>query len=291
MTSFGFALALPFGLFALFPNMMKSLPKSGGWLNSVKVVLGFVELIFAIKFLSNADLVAHWGILKREVFLGLWFLCGAGLFVYLIGKLKFPHDSPLQKLSSVRISAAALALFFTIYTAYGIPGNDLHFFSGFPPPKFYSLLKTESAIEPIKNDYEGALAKAKAENKPLMIDFTGWACVNCRKMEENVWPDVEVLKRLSEKYVIVSLYVDDKKELPENEKHISEIFQGKKIKTLGNKFSEMQAKYFGANTQPYYVLVSPDEQLLANPRGYTPDVNEYASFLDCGINALEGLKK
>lgn len=291
MTSFGFALALPFGLFALFPNMMKSLPKSGGWLNSVKVVLGFIELIFAIKFLSNADLVAHWGILKREVFLGLWFLCGAGLFVYLIGKLKFPHDSPLQKLSSVRISAAALALFFTVYTAYGIPGNDLHFFSGFPPPKFYSLLKTESAIEPIKNDYEGALAKAKAENKPLMIDFTGWACVNCRKMEENVWPDVEVLRRLSEKYVIVSLYVDDKKELPESEKHISEIFQGKKIKTLGNKFSEMQAKYFGANTQPYYVLVSPNEQLLANPRGYTPDAKEYTAFLDCGVNALEALKK
>ena len=291
MTSFGFALALPFGLFALFPNMMKSLPKSGGWLNSVKVVLGFVELIFAIKFLSNADLVAHWGILKREVFLGLWFLCGAGLFVYLIGKLKFPHDSPLQKLSSLRISAAALALFFTVYTAYGIPGNDLHFFSGFPPPKFYSLLKTESAIEPIKNDYEGALAQAKAENKPLMIDFTGWACVNCRKMEENVWPDVEVLKRLSEKYVIVSLYVDDKKELPESEKHISEIFQGKKIKTLGNKFSEMQAKYFGANTQPYYVLISPNEQLLANPRGYTPDAKEYTAFLDCGVNALDALKK
>lgn len=291
MTSFGFALALPFGLFALFPNMMKSLPKSGGWLNSVKVVLGFVELIFAIKFLSNADLVAHWGILKREVFLGLWFVCGVGLFVYLIGKLKFPHDSPLQKISAVRISAAVFALLFTVYTAYGIPGNDLHFFSGFPPPKFYSLLKTESAIEPIKNDYEGALAKAKAENKPLMIDFTGWACVNCRKMEENVWPDVEVLKRLSEKYVIVSLYVDDKKELPENEKHISEIFEGKKIKTFGNKFSEMQAKYFGANTQPYYVLVSPDEKLLANPRGYTPDINEYVAFLDCGVNALKQLEK
>ncbi len=290
MTSFGFALALPFGLFALFPNMMKSLPKSGGWLNSVKVVLGFVELIFAIKFLSNADLVAHWGILKREVFLGLWMILGVGLFVYLIGKLKFPHDSPVKKLSAFRLSAAALALLFAVYTAYGIPGNDLHFFSGFPPPKFYSLLKTKSAIEPIINDYEGALAKAKEENKPLMIDFTGWACVNCRKMEENVWPDIEVLKRLSEKYVIVSLYVDDKKELPENEKHISEIFQGKKIKTLGNKFSEMQAQYFGANTQPYYVLVSPDEKLLANPRGYTPDAKEYTTFLDCGVNALEGLQ-
>ena len=285
MTSFGFALALPFGLFALFPNMMKSLPKSGGWLNSVKVVLGFVELIFAVKFLSNADLVAHWGILKREVFLVLWVLFGTGLFVYLIGKLKFPHDSPIQKLAPVRIASAVVALLFTVYSAYGILGNELNLFSGFPPPKFYSLLKTESAIEPIKNDYAAALAQAKAEGKPLMIDFTGWACVNCRKMEENVWPDIEVLKRLSEKYVIVSLYVDDKRELPLSEQFVSEVFHGKKIKTLGNKYSEMQAKYFGANTQPYYVLVSPDEKLLTNPRGYTPDAKDYVSFLDCGLNA------
>ncbi len=289
MTSFGFALALPFGLFALFPNMMKSLPKSGGWLNSVKVVLGFVELIFAVKFLSNADLVAHWGILKREVFLCLWVLLGAGLFLYLIGKLKFSHDSPIQKLSPLRMASAALALLFTIYTAYGIPGNDLTLFSGFPPPKFYSWMKTESAVEPIKNDYAAALAKAKAENKPLMLDFTGWACVNCRKMEENVWPDVEVLKRLSEQYVIVSLYVDDKQELPENEQYVSNIFPGKKIRTLGNKNSEMQAKYFGANTQPYYVLISADEKLLNNPHGYTPAASDYVKFLDCGIEANKKL--
>ncbi len=310
MTSFGFALALPFGLFALFPNMMKALPKSGGWLNSVKVVLGFVELIFAIKFLSNADLVAHWGILKREVFLGLWVLCGAGLFFYLVGKLKFPHDSPVQKLSPVRLASAALAILFTVYTAYGIPGNDLHLFSGFPPPKFYSLITKKKTfyevtgndskmivekksveinpeIESIQNDYEAALAKAKKENKPLLIDFTGWACVNCRKMEENVWTDIEVLKRLSENYVIVSLYVDDKRELPESEQFVSEVFQGKKIKTLGNKFSEMQAKYFGANTQPYYVIVSPEEKLLISPRGYTPDAKEYVSFLDCGLDAYK----
>jgi thiol:disulfide interchange protein len=291
MTSFGVALALPFGLFALFPSMMKSLPKSGGWLNSVKVVLGFVELIFAVKFLSNADLVAHWGILKREVFLALWTALGAGLFIYLIGKLKFPHDSPVAKLSPVRISAALLALLFTVYCAYGLPGNDLHFFSGFPPPKFYSLVETKSAIEPIKNDYEKALALAQKEHKPLMIDFTGWACVNCRKMEENVWPDLEVKKRLSEKYVIVSLYVDDKMVLPENEQRTSDFFKGKKIKTLGNKFSEMQAKYFGANTQPYYVLVSPDEKLLTNPTGYTPDSKDYVRFLDCGLNAYNQLSQ
>jgi thiol:disulfide interchange protein DsbD len=287
MTSFGLALALPFGLFALFPSMMKSLPKSGGWLNSVKVVLGFVELIFAFKFLSNADLVAHWGLLKREVFLGLWTLLGAVLFAYLVGKLKFPHDSPAKSLSPIRLTAAVLALLFTVYSAYGLAGNDLHFFSGFPPPKFYSLVHKNSAIEPIKNDYAAALAKAKAEHKPLMIDFTGWACVNCRKMEENVWPDVEVLKRLSDKYVVVSLYVDDKKELPEKDQYMSGFFKGKKIKTLGNTYSEMQAKFFGANTQPYYVLVSPDEQLLTTPRGYTPDVKEYVQFLDCGLAAYK----
>jgi thiol:disulfide interchange protein DsbD len=287
MTSFGLALALPFGVFALFPSLMKSLPKSGGWLNTVKVVLGFVELIFAVKFLSNADLVAHWGILKREVFLGLWVVLGAGLFVYLIGKIKFPHDSPVAKLSPVRITTAIFALLFTVYSAYGIPGNDLKLFSGFPPPKFYSLKETKLDIEVIHNDYEAALAKAKAENKPLMIDFTGWACVNCRKMEENVWTDLEVMRRLNEKYVVVSLYVDDKKELPESEQVMSDFFKGKKIKTLGNKYSEMQAKYFGSNSQPFYALVSPDEKLLNEPRGYTPDVKEYLAFLDCGISSLK----
>ncbi|MDB5284621.1 MAG: Thiol:disulfide interchange protein DsbD precursor [Bacteroidota bacterium] len=291
MTSFGLALALPFGLFALFPGMMKSLPKSGGWLNSVKVVLGFVELIFAIKFLSNADLVAHWGILKRELFLGLWALMGAGLFFYIIGLLKFPHDSGISKFSPVRIVAAALALVFTGYSAYGIFGNDLHFFSGFPPPKFYSYSVKKAAIEPIKNDYEAALAKAKAEHKPLMIDFTGWACVNCRKMEENIWTDVEVQKRLADKYVIVSLYVDDKRELPENEQYKSEFFHGKQIKTLGNKFSEMEAKYFDRNTQPYYVLVSPDEKLLTHPSDYTPTATAYVQFLDCGLNAFKQLSQ
>lgn len=287
MTSFGLALALPFGVFALFPSLMKSLPKSGGWLNTVKVVLGFVELIFAVKFLSNADLVAHWGILKREVFLGLWVVLGAGLFVYLIGKIKFPHDSPISKLSPVRMVSAAFALLFTAYSAYGIPGNDLHLFSGFPPPKFYSLKETKADIEIIHNDYEAALTKAKAENKPVMIDFTGWACVNCRKMEENVWTDTEVMRRLNERYVVVSLYVDDKKELPESEQVMSDFFKGKKIKTLGNKYSEMQAKYFGSNSQPFYALISPDEKLLNKPQGYTPTVKDYLAFLDCGLTSFE----
>ncbi len=306
MTSFGFALALPFGLFALFPGMMKSLPKSGAWLNSVKVVLGFVELIFAIKFLSNADLVAHWGILKREIFLGLWFILGAGLFLYLIGKLKFPHDSGVVKLSPVRIGAAVLALAFTVYTAYGIPGNTLRLFSGFPPPKFYSFLNRPEAklaelaaakdarerglqdIMPIQNNYDSAVALARKVGKPIMIDFTGWACVNCRKMEENVWTDSVISAKLSQDYIVLSLYVDDKMELPEKDQYISK-FDGKKIKTLGNKFSEMQAQYFGANTQPYYVLITPDERLLTNPQGYTPNSKDYAAFLDCGLNTYKQL--
>ncbi|HLP51956.1 MAG TPA: cytochrome c biogenesis protein CcdA [Chitinophagales bacterium] len=287
MTSFGLALALPFAVFALFPSLMKSLPKSGGWLNSVKVVLGFVELIFAIKFLSNADMVDHWGLLKRETFLALWAMLGAGLFVYLIGLFKFPHDSAgPKKLTPVRVTAAMAALIFTLYAGYGIFGNDLKFFSGFPPPKFYSYLKGKAAIEPIKNDYAAALAKAKAEGKPLMIDFTGWACVSCRRMEETVWPEYDVLSRLSEKYVIVSLYVDDRQPLPESEQYVSKV-TGKKIKTLGNKFSDMQASYFHSNTQPYYVLVSPDEKLLTKPCGYTPNKEEYISFLDCGLNAYK----
>jgi thiol:disulfide interchange protein DsbD len=271
--------------------MMKSLPKSGGWLDTVKKVLGFIELIFAFKFLSNADLVSHWGLLKREVFLGIWALIGLGLFLFLIGKLKLPHTTSFTKYTPVRTGFVALAFLFTIYTLYGIPGNDLNLFSGFPPPKFYSFHQTKSAIEPIKNDYEAALALARKEHKPLMIDFTGWACVNCRKMEENVWPDFEVQKRLSDKYVIVSLYVDDKRELPQNEQHMSDFFKDKKIKTVGNKFSEMQAKYFGANTQPYYVLISPDEKLLTNPRPYTPDPKDYVRFLDCGLSAYNQLSQ
>lgn len=294
MTSFGLALALPFGLFALFPSMMKSLPKSGGWLNSVKVVLGFVELIFAVKFLSNADLVAHWGLIKREVFLALWVLFGLGLFAYLIGKLKFPHDSPIKKLSPVRIGAAVLALLFTLYSAWGIPGNDLKLFSGFPPPKFYSLAKQESEcpnqLNCFHNDYEGGVAYAKKVNKPILIDFTGWACVNCRRMEEKVWTDPSVYQLINDEYVLISLYVDDKKELPESEQYVS-AFSGKRIKTIGNKFSDFEASQFNNNTQPLYVLLSPDEKLLTAPKGYTPDVAEYTNYLNCGISANKNWQK
>lgn len=290
MTSFGFALALPFGVFAMFPNLMKSLPKSGGWLDSVKKVLGFVELIFALKFLSNADLVSHWGILKREVFLGLWALVGISGALNMLGVFKLPHDGPV-KFKPMRIGVIAIAFAFAAYCIYGIPGNNLSLLSGFPPPMSYSIIEKKLEIEPIHNDYETALAKARAENKPLMIDYTGWACVNCRKMEENVWPDDEIKRKLAEDFVVVSLYVDDKKELPADEQRMSDFFKGKKIKTLGNKYSEMQAKYFNSNTQPYYVLISPDEKLLNKPTGYTPDVKEYKRFLDCGLEAFKQVAK
>ena len=290
--SFGAGLALPFGFFALFPSMMKSLPKSGGWLDTVKKVLGFIELIFAFKFLSNADLVSHWGILPREIFLGTWALIGVVLFLFLIGKLNLPHTTPVKNFSPFRMVAIALALFFTIYSAYGIPGNELHLFSGFPPPKFYSILKKkDEGIKPIQNDYAKAIEQARKEGKPIMIDFTGWACVNCRKMEENVWTDPEVKERLTDKFVVLSLYVDDKKALPDSEQYMSEFFKGKKIKTLGNKFSEMEAKYFDRNTQPYYVLISPDEKLLTNPKDYTPNPKDYIQFLDCGLNSFKQLSQ
>ena len=289
--AFGAGLALPFGFFALFPSMMKSLPKSGGWLDTVKKVLGFVEFIFAFKFLSNADLVSHWGIMPREIFLGVWAVIGFASFLFLIGKLPLPHTSKVTSYSPVRVAFIAVALFFTVYSVYGIPGNELHLFSGFPPPKSYSIYKTKSAITPIQNDYEKALAIAKKEGKPIMIDFTGWACVNCRKMEENVWTDPEVTERLTEKFVVLSLYVDDKKELPENEQYVSDLSSHKKIKTIGNKFSEMEAKYFVANTQPFYVLISPDEHLLNNPTGYTPKAKDYVEFLDCGLNSFKQLSQ
>ncbi len=289
MSAFGLALALPFGLFAFFPQMLKSLPKSGGWMTTVKVMLGFLELIFAFKFLSNADLVMHWGLLKYEVFLGIWLIIGVLMFVYLIGKLRFPHDPPVKEISKTRYAFAALSLAFVLYTGSGLVGQELKLFSGFPPPKFYSLFHQEVKIHPT-SDYEAALAQAKSEGKPLMLDFTGWACVNCRKMEENVWTDPEVFERLKEKYVIVSLYVDDRDALPESEQYVSK-FSGKKIKTIGNKWSDMQATYFNSNTQPFYVLISPDEKLLAPPVGYTPEKKEYLEFLDCGLDAMKTLSR
>lgn len=291
LAGFGLALGLPFALFAMFPGWLQSLPKSGGWLNTVKVVLGFVELALALKFLSNADLVAHWGILPRELFFGIWILIGAGLFTYLMGWLKFPHDNPGQKISPMRKGFALLVLIFTFYLMPGVTNTkwaNLSVVSGFPPPHCYSLFSNPINCDKPLTDYDEALKMAKETGKPIMIDFTGWACVNCRKMEENVWPDARV-KELMEKYILVSLYVDDKAKLPISRQFV---FQGKdsverRIITVGDKWSAFQAENFIASSQPWYVLLSPDERLLNPPVGYTPDKEAYANWLQCGLEALK----
>ncbi|NLR82822.1 protein-disulfide reductase DsbD family protein [Chitinophaga eiseniae] len=298
MGGFGFALALPFALFALFPGWLNSLPKSGGWLTSVKVVLGFLELAMAIKFLSNADLVKHWGILKREVFFAIWIIIGFCIVLYLFGKIRFPHDSPIKKLSKGRITLALIFLVFTIYLIPGVTNTtyaNRSLISGFPPPLSYSVYGKDAAkgVEPnVMNDYEKALQLAKEQHKPLLLDFTGWACVNCRKMEENVWPKDEVKVLIEKDYILVSLYVDDRKLLPEDQQFLFTTSNGfkKEIKTVGDKFATMQTENFSNNSQPFYVLISPDEKLLTHPVGYTPDPKAYAEWLKCGLEAFKSTK-
>lgn len=291
MLGFGVALGIPFGIFAAFPRMMNKLPKSGGWLNSVKVVLGFIEVALAFKFLSNADLVSHWGLLKREIFFAIWAVCSFGIFIYLMGWLKFPHDSPGKiKISKVRGLLAVVFLVLAGYFGYGIvKGSNPKLASGFAPPLFYSVYPQDSHCPlglDCYHDFEEAKEVARETGKPIMIDFTGWACVNCRKMEEHVWPEKEVYDLISSEFVLVSLYVDDKEMLPEEEQYIS-AFSGKKIRTVGNKWSDFQSSYFGVNSQPYYVLISPDGKLLNQPSPYEPDVNKYADFLKCGLDAFK----
>ena len=299
MGGFGLALALPFALFALFPNWLNSLPKSGGWLNAVKVVLGFVEVALAIKFLSNADLVQHWGLLKREIFIGIWILAGAGITLYLLGVIKFPHDSPIKKLSKARI---VLAIAFGAFTIYLIPGltntkwANLTLISGFPPPLYYSIYQgsNECILDlNCSHDYEEGLLKAKAQNKPLLLDFTGYACVNCRRMEENVWSNPEVYKIMKEKFIVVSLYVDDKKKLPAAKQFTYKTKEGieKEIVSVGDKWATFETENFKNNAQPLYAILNTDEILLNNPVGYTPGIKEYKDWLQCGLEAFEKKKK
>ena len=298
MGGFGLALALPFALFALFPNWLNSLPKSGGWLNAVKVVLGFIEVALAIKFLSNADLVMHWGILKREVFIGIWIIVGIGITLYLLGKIKFPLDSPGKKLTGPRLFLASVFCIFTIYLVPGVTNTkyaNLTLISGFPPPLCYSVYQNPvncKDFDPFK-DYELALQKAKAENKPLLIDFTGYACVNCRRMEENVWTDEEVKSIMSEKFILVSLYVDDKKRLPAAKQFTYKTKEGveKEIITVGDKWATFETENFKNNAQPLYAILNGDEILMNNPVGYTPNIKEYKDWLLCGLNAFEKSKK
>ncbi|GAB5400187.1 MAG: thioredoxin family protein [Aureisphaera sp.] len=292
MGGFGLALALPFALFALFPNMLNSLPKSGGWLNTVKVVLGFIELALAFKFLSNADLVEHWGFLKREIFFGIWIICALGLALYLFGFIRFPHDGPKGKLAKGNILVGSMAIIFLLYLIPGLTNTkyaNLKLLSGFPPPLFYSLYdKGTSAPLGLTayKDFDEGLAAAKAEGKPIMVDFTGWACVNCRKMEEQVWSDPEIFKSISEDYILISLYVDDRKELEDAEKfnYLKPSGGTKKIKTIGDKWATFQTINFGNNSQPYYVLLDSELNLLSTPVGYTPDSDEYLQWLKEGTS-------
>jgi thiol:disulfide interchange protein DsbD len=297
LAGFGLALGLPFALFAMFPHWLHSLPRSGGWMNTVKVVLGFIELALALKFLSNADLVIHWGLLKRELFIAIWMLMGLGLFIYLMGWLKFPHDDARQKIKWPRKIFALLVLAFVIYLTPGLTNTryaNLSLVSGFPPPACYSLYSHPvNCDEPLK-DYDEALKLAKEKNKPLMIDFTGWACVNCRKMEENVWPKPKV-KEMMDKFMLVSLYVDDRTALPVEKQFLYKTKDGaeKKIITVGDKWATFQTENFNASSQPWYVLLSPDGKLLNPPLGYTPDNNgeAFRQWLQCGYEAFEKLTK
>ena len=302
MFSFGLAFAIPFTLFAIFPEWMQRLPKSGGWLNTVKVVLGFLELALAFKFLSVADLVYHWGILDRDVFLVVWIVIFSALGLYLLGKIRLPHDSKLEHLGVPRLLLALLTFSFVVYMIPGLWGAPLKALSGYLPPLttqqfsltgnssnddvntstevvlYGDLLKIPHGI-PGYFDYKQALAAAKREGKPLLIDFTGHGCVNCRKMEENVWVDPQVLRRLKEDFVMVALYIDERLELPESEWYTSS-YDGKVKKTLGKQNADFQITRFQNNAQPYYVILDHQEQLLAKPRGYNTDIAAFLSFLD-----------
>nr|WP_288809635.1 cytochrome c biogenesis protein CcdA [uncultured Sphingobacterium sp.] len=313
MLGFSIALAIPFGLFAMFPSMLKSLPKSGGWLNSVKVVLGFLELALALKFLSNVDLAYHWNWLDREVFLSLWIAVFGLMGLYLIGKIKFSHDSDLKFLSVPRTILAIVVFSFVIYMIPGLWGAPLKSISAFLPPsatqdfdlstgvgsstaahtdgkvkKYAEIFHergTPKGFDPYY-DYDQALATAKELNKPVLIDFTGWNCVNCRKMEANVWTDPAVAKLLKEEFVMAELFVDDKTELPVDEQIVS-TYSNKKIKTIGNKNSDFQAASFNSNSQPLYVIVDPNGQVLVPQSGANYNVEQYKAFLQSGVNAFK----
>ncbi len=309
MLGFAIALALPFALFAAFPGWLNSLPKSGGWLNSVKVILGFIELAFALKFLSAVDLAYHWGILTREVFIALWIVIFGLLGFYLLGKLRLPHDSEQKKTSIPGLVSSIFVFGLVVYMVPGMWGAPLKLISGFPPPSFYtegwSLQNTSSGVVSISaqttgissvsdnefhcphgldcfHDYEEGMAWARKVNKPVILDFTGWSCVNCRKMEDNVWSDKSVLNMLSNDYVLISLYVDDKTRLSENEQYVSETTH-RKVKTVGNKWSDFQATHFRTNAQPFYVLLDHNGEMLAQPKGYDTSIEGYINFLNKGL--------
>jgi thiol:disulfide interchange protein DsbD len=295
MLGFGVALGLPFGLFALFPNILKALPKSGGWMTTIKVVLGFLELALALKFLSNADLVAHWGFLKREVFVGIWTLLAFGLTLYLFGIFRFPNEVkiPLSRLRKL-IACGSLILTSYLFLGFISDENKLRMFSGFPPPEFYSIRVQESdcplGLDCYK-DFEQGLEIALTQNKPILLDFTGWACVNCRRMEENIWAAPEVYKLLKERYIIISLYVDDREKLSTDKQFNYKYADGriKQINTIGKKWATFQAINFKTASQPFYVQLTAEYQLLNPPIQYT-DKTTFENWLLQGLEHFPEVK-
>ena len=314
MLGFSLAFALPFTLFAIFPNWLKSMPKSGGWLNTVKVVLGFVELALALKFLSIVDQVYHWNMLNRDVYLALWIVIFAFLGFYLLGKITFPHEEKVKRTSVGRLISALLVFSFVVYLIPGLVGAPLIVLAGYMPPlssqnfvmnspqtssiskgvyamseceapKYGNMLELPYGIQGYF-DYEQALACAKKQDKPLFIDFTGHGCVNCREMEAAVWSDPKVLKRLKEDYVVVALYVDEKTELPENEWYVS-AYDDRVKKTIGGQNLDFMIQKLNANAQPYYTLIDPNSSLLSAPKGYDLNVDKFVEFLDNGLTEFE----
>ncbi len=313
MTGFSLALAIPFTLFAIFPGWLNSLPQSGGWLNSVKVVLGLVELALALKFLSSVDLAYHWGILSREWFVAIWFVLFLIMGIYLLGKIRFSHDSPVEKLSVTRFMFALFALVFAVYLLPGMFGAPLKVIDGIAPPRTHSEdnfryvnggLETGLVNDSISDKYvadmhpvgdgsilvfhdlKKATEYAKAKNLPILLDFTGHACQNCRKTESSVWTNDEIRPLLQTKFVIASLYCDDRTPLPANEVRYSEIAK-RQIKNVGNKWAEMQIEKYNSFQQPLYVVIDHEGNDLTEAIGYTPDIETYKSFLTKGINAFK----
>ncbi len=289
---FGFALALsiPFSLFAIFPNMLQSMPKSGGWLNSVKVVLGFLELALALKFLSVADLAYGWRLLDREVFIVLWIAIFALLGCYLLGKIKFAHDSDLPYVSVPRLFMAIISFSFAIYMIPGLWGAPLKAISAFAPPLYTQDFNLyDSEVHATFDDYEAGMAYAKKVNKPVIIDFSGFGCVNCRKMEASVWTDPKVKQILENDYVLITLIVDDKTKLPQPIT-IEEHGKTRKLKTIGDKWSYLQRSKFGANAQPFYVLLNEEGEPLGPSYAFNEDVPQYIQFLQNGLKVFKEQK-
>jgi len=319
MFAFGLAFALPFTLLAIFPRMLKSMPKSGGWMNSVKVVLGFVILAFSLKFISNIDQTYHLGIISREVYLAIWIVLFVLLGVYLLGKLKFSHDSDVPFVSVPRLVLAISVFVFALYLLPGMFGADLNAVSALIPPKSaqqFDLAKHQTVqvsgnalAEPTSLcetpkygdilhlphglegyfDYDQGMACAKKLNKPVLLDFKGHACANCKEMENKVWSDPEVLKRLQNDYLIIALYVDDRTKLPENE-WVKSAYDGKVKKTIGKKYADFQISKYNINSQPYYVLVDTNGETLVDPKGHDLDIDNFVKFLDAGVEEFKNRK-